>query len=217
MDQDQQLFRFCPKCGAPIDPGQQFCDQCGARLADYLPQTAQANAHVAQKTSQTPAAKQEKVTEAQVVNKTASTQPAAAADIAAAAKERAPKPAAPITKTISAGEEKPNSALRVAQPAETIPSPPVHAQAAAAGVVLLDAETVPHFSYAALLGYLFGFACWFVNLWGVTGCLAVGISIWALARKPHRLSKVLAILGLLGGSINAAYAILVWINGGMPS
>ena len=28
-------MKYCPQCGAPLEPNDKFCRNCGARLSDY--------------------------------------------------------------------------------------------------------------------------------------------------------------------------------------
>lgn len=235
MASDQQQIAFCPNCGAPVEPGQQFCDQCGVRLADYMPENNVA-------TPATPVAEPKKeasdsVTKNEQEEKQAlpeqpeseAVTPSDAEESSAAPEpkdEDAPIPTAKPDESEKAvqedvqseeptsedGIDDPNIDAPAAEPmpvAEDAPSPDNSAE---------DADAPVHerrFSFLASFGYIFGLGCWFINLWGVVGALAIIVSIWALVTKVHRLSKVMAVMGLIGGTVNVAYAIAVFVTGGM--
>ncbi|KRL13720.1 zinc ribbon domain-containing protein [Schleiferilactobacillus perolens] len=236
MASDQQQVLFCPNCGSPVEPGQQFCDQCGVRLADYVPknnavtpvppvaepkkEAADSPAQIEQENQGLPEQPESEAVTPSDVGKS-SPVPESKDDNAPAHEEQtAAEPNGPekaIQEDIQSKESTSEHAedetadanidASVAEPmpvAEDATSPdnnaPVHER---------------HFSFLALFGYIFGLGCWFINLWGVVGVLAIIFSIWALVTKVHRLAKVMAVMGLIGGTVNVAYAIAVFVTGGM--
>ncbi|QFR24862.1 zinc-ribbon domain-containing protein [Schleiferilactobacillus harbinensis] len=239
MASDQQQIVFCPNCGAPVEPGQQFCDQCGVRLADYMPENNVA-------TPEAPVAGPKKeasdsVTKNEQEKKQAlPEQPESEAVTPSDAEESsaAPEPKdedAPVheEQTTAEPDESERAVQEDVQSEESTSEdetsdPNIDAPAAEPMPVAEDA-TIPdnsaddadasvherRFSFLALFGYIFGLGCWFINLWGVVGVLAIIFSIWALVTKVHRLSKVMAVMGLIGGTVNVAYAIAVFVTGGM--
>ena len=245
MASDQQQVLFCPNCGAPVEPGQQFCDQCGVRLADYVPKpnVATPAAPVAEPNKEAEVAdsatriEQEKKqalpeqpeSEATTPSDAEESSPALASkddDVPAHEEQTAAEPDDEPEKAVqediqSKESTSEHTADETADPnvgASAIETVPVAEDAIIPDNSIDDADAPVHerrFSFLALFGYIFGLGCWFINLWGIVGALAIIFSIWALVTKVHRLAKVMAVMGLIGGTVNVAYAIAVFVTGGM--
>ncbi|QEU47808.1 zinc-ribbon domain-containing protein [Schleiferilactobacillus harbinensis] len=242
MASDQQQVLFCPNCGAPVEPGQQFCDQCGVRLADYVPKNnavtpappvAEPKKEVSDSTAQIEQEKNQDLPE----------QPESEAVTPSDVVESSPAPElkndnAPAHEEQTAAEpDRPEKAVQENIQSKESTSEHAEDETADANIDASAAEPMPvaedatspengtddadapvherRFSFLALFGYIFGLSCWFINLWGVVGVLAIIFSSWALVTKVHRLSKVMAVMGLIGGTVNVAYAIAVFVTGGM--
>lgn len=54
----------------------------------------------------------------------------------------------------------------------------------------------------SLVGFILGIVCWFINLWGIVGIIAIVFSILGLNKKVIGTSKVFAIIGMDSGIIN---------------
>lgn len=243
MASDQQQILFCPNCGASIEPGQQFCDQCGARLADYVPEkgpvksavlaaepkkaVVESTTKIEQAKSPDPTEQSESViaTESGVEEASSNSEPkdenvlirdenlVSEIDTPETVGSDNIRPKKSITKSAETKSTVDRSASQ-----SVAESAPVSVEASSPDTNPSDVGVSAHekrFSFLSLFSYVFGLGCWFINLWGIVGGLAIIFGVWALVTKIHRLSKAMAVMGIMGGAVNVVYAVAVLVTGGM--
>lgn len=61
----------------------------------------------------------------------------------------------------------------------------------------------------SLVGFITGSICWFINLWGIVGIIAIIFSVLGLNKRVLGASKVSAIIGMVSGIINVLFNLII--------